>query len=44
MAKECALVTGILPVGGLPRKSVVRITDRPHMTSAIYHGRKASKV
>ena len=29
-------------LGGLslPRKSVVRLTDRPDMTSDVYHGRK----
>ena len=29
-------------LGGLslPRKSVVRLTDRPHMTLDVYHGRK----
>ena len=44
MAKECALSTCTckLPLGGLPRNSVVRITDRPDMTSAVDHGRKAS--
>ena len=30
-----------LPLGGLPRTSVARITDHPDMTSAIYRGRKA---
>ena len=42
MAKECALSTGYLPRGGLPRNSVDRITDRPDMTSAVDRGRKAS--
>ena len=42
MAKGCALSTGNLPRGGLPRNSVDRITDRPDMTSAVEHGRKAS--
>ena len=42
MAKECTLSTGEMPLGGLPRNSVVRITDRPNMTSAVYCGRKAS--
>ena len=42
MAKRCALSTGYLPLGGLPRNSVDRITDRPDMTSAVDHGRKAS--
>ena len=42
MAKGCALSTGYLPRGGLPRNSVGRITDRPDMTSAVDHGRKAS--
>ena len=31
MAKECMLSTGILPLGGLPRNSVVRVTDPPDM-------------
>ena len=42
MAKGCALSTGYLPRGGLPRNSVDRITDRPDMTSAVDRGRKAS--
>ena len=42
MAKECALSTGYLPRGGLPRNSVDRITDCPDMTSAVDRGRKAS--
>ena len=42
MAKRCALSTGNLLRGGLPRNSVDRITDRPDMTSAVYRGRKAS--
>ena len=42
MAKGCALSTGYLPQGGLPRNSVDRITDRPDMTSAVDRGRKAS--
>ena len=42
MAKECALSTGYLPRGGLPRNSVDRITDRPDMTSVVDRGRKAS--
>ena len=42
MAKACALSTGYLPRGGLPRNSVARITDRPDMTSAVDRGRKAS--
>ena len=41
MAKECTQSTGKLPLGGLPRDSVVRIADRLDMTSAVYHGRKA---
>ena len=36
MVKECTLTAGKLPPGGLPRKSVVRITDRLNMTSAVY--------
>ena len=42
MAKRCALSTGYLPQGSLPRNSVDRITDRPDMTSAVDRGRKAS--
>ena len=42
MAKGCALSTGYLPLGGLPRNSVDRIADRPDMTSAVDRGRKAS--
>ena len=42
MAKRCALSTGNLLRGGLPRNSVDRITDRPDMTSSVYLGRKAS--
>ena len=46
MAKECMLSTGKLPLGGLPRNSVVRITGRPDMTthdlSCCYRGRKAT--
>ena len=40
MAKECVLSTGNLPLGGLPRSSVDRITDRPDMSSAFDCGRK----
>ena len=42
MANGCALSTGYLPRGGLPRNSMDRITDRPDMTSAVDHGCKAS--
>ena len=42
MAKGCALSTGYLSLGGLPRNSVERITDRFDMTSAVDRGRKAS--
>ena len=42
MAKGCALSSGYLPQGGLPRNSVDRITDRPDMTSAVDRGCKAS--
>ena len=37
----CILVNRL---GGLnlPRKSVVRLTDRPDMTIAVYHGRKTT--
>ena len=40
MRKNVHLSTGKLPLGGLPRNSVVRITDRPDMTSAVYLGDK----
>ena len=30
-----------MPLEGLPRNSVVRITDHPDMTSAVYRGSKA---
>ena len=33
MAKGCAISTGYLPRGGLPRNSVDRITDCSDMTS-----------
>ena len=36
------LSTGKPPLEGLPRNSVVRITDHPNMTSAVYRGSKAS--
>ena len=42
MAKGCALSTGYLPLGGLPRNSVDSITNRPDMTSVVDRGRKAS--
>ena len=42
MSKGCALSTGYLPLGGWPRNSVDRITDRPYMNSAVDRGRKAS--
>ena len=41
MAKECMLSAGELSLGGLPRNSVARITDRCDMTSAVYHRCKA---
>ena len=41
MAKEFTLSTGRLPRGGLPRSSVVRLTDNTDMTSAVYRGRIA---
>ena len=34
MVKECMLSTGKMSLGGLPRNSVVRISDSPYMTSA----------
>ena len=42
MAKECMLSTGKPSLGGLPNNSVVKITDRRDMTTAVYHERKAS--
>ena len=42
MAKRCALSTGNLFRGGVPRNSEGRITDRPDVTSAVYRGGKAS--
>ena len=41
MAKECTLSSCKPPLGGLPRNSVVRITDHPEMTSDGYRGCKA---
>ena len=38
MVKECMLSNGKLSVGGLPRNSVVRITDLADMTVAVYCG------
>ena len=35
--------TGMLPLGGLPRNSFVKIFDRPDMSSAVYRGRKATQ-
>ena len=42
MAKECTLSSGKPPLGCLSRESVIKITDRLDMTSAVYRGRKAS--
>ena len=42
MAKGCTLSNGYLSLGGLPRNSVDRITDRPDITSAVDRGRKVS--
>ena len=41
MAKEFTLSTGKLPLGGLPRNSVVVIIDCPDITSAVNRGRNA---
>ena len=41
MAKEYALSTGNLPLGGLPRNSVASIAYSPDMTSAVDCGCKA---
>ena len=38
MVKECMLSTGKLPLGGLPRNSVVRIIDHRDKTSGVYCG------
>ena len=40
--ERCALSTGNLPWGGVPRNNVDRITDRPDTTSAVYRVHKAS--
>ena len=42
LAKVCARSTAVNRLGGLslPRKSVVRLTDRPNMTLDVYRGRK----
>ena len=42
-AMGCMLSTGKLPLGGLPRNSVVKITDRPNMTTAVYSFKNFSK-
>ena len=42
VVKECTLRTGKLPPRGLSRNSVLRIIDRPDITSTVYHGRKAT--
>ena len=42
MVKECTLSTGNLSPGGFPRYSVVRIIDRPDMTSAVNRLLKAT--
>ena len=42
MAKKFALSTDKLPLGGLSKISVVRITVRPDMTSSVYRGCKAT--
>ena len=36
------LPTGKLPVRGLPRNIVVKITDRSDMSSVVYRGHKAT--
>ena len=40
MAKECTLSTVKLPLGGLPRNSVVRINDHSGMTIVVCCGCK----
>ena len=44
LAKVCARSTGNNRLGGLslPRKSVVRLTDRPDMTLDVYRGLKTT--
>ena len=42
MPKECTLSAGTLPLGCLLRSSVVTITVRPDMTSAVNHECKAT--
>ena len=42
-AKVCAQITGWPLVQACPGKSVIRWTDRPAMTIAVYLGRKATK-
>ena len=37
MAKECTLSTGKLPLGDLPKNSVVMITDCPDIVQAASH-------
>ena len=41
VVKECTVSIGKLPLEGLPRNSVLRITDHPDMTSAVCRGPKA---
>ena len=44
MVKECALNAGNLPLGDLPRNSVVYwIIDCPDITLAVDHGSKVKK-
>ena len=41
--KVCSRSTDIkLPLGGLSTNRMIRITDPSYMTSAVYHGRKAT--
>ena len=42
MAKESTPSTGEFPTGGLPLNNVIRITDHPKMTSAVYCECKAT--
>ena len=42
MGKECKLSICKLLLGGLPRNSVVWITDSPNVISAVYRGCKAT--
>ena len=42
LMKECAMTSGLLLGFSLSRKSVIKITDNPDMTSAVYREHKAT--